>query len=398
MSWHSFCLDLYHTLLILLNKIKIYLIEICHKFAENFEEIVHKTEMETKVELSKAAYIAGDNLSGVVSIVSAKPMQLEKVEIKLIGKGTTQYFKAKLRAQKLCEVVIPVASLTSHCITPRKAWKIPFSVKLDENFPSTMDSGKKGQVIYFLVWDVRGDMDTKKQYQEVTILANHPLDSLPRLEEMCGDNQQEEEFDEMKLNIYSPASAYLPGEKIQFRATVQNLGKKPVKKIAVLLLQNVLFFKSAWNIKGRTRSFLMTVKEKPVWIKSNNSTEWVDEIQIPDPVPPSADIFHKIDYELVLVAIVKGKKSTIRTVFDQARYHFDLEKFQDDYFRDFLPHACCYFDVGSHHGELRSASMSGAAPIHSLNDQWKQKTKEKSKERQLPRVESDNTVRLTFRP
>ena len=117
------------------------------------------------------------------------------------------------------------------------------------------------------------------------------------------------------------------------------------------------------------------------------------------------NIFHKIDYELVLVAITKGRKSSIRALFDQARYHFDLENYQDNYFRDFMPHACCYFSVGSHHHEHRSESMNGAAPILPINDQWKQGTNEKKQRRKLPRLSSQlkeppapTVARITFKP
>ena len=49
----------------------------------------------------------------------------------------------------------------------------------------------------------------------------------------------EEEHDNMVLHLYSPASAYLPGESIQFRAFVHNKGKRSIKKIAIFLIQNV---------------------------------------------------------------------------------------------------------------------------------------------------------------
>lgn len=360
--------------------------------------------MESTVQLNKNAYIAGDTVVATLSVKSTRPQDLTSVDIKLIGRGTTHYFKAKMRAQKLCEVVVPINCVKENCTEPKKAWSIPFSIKLEESYPSTIDGGKKGKVIYFLSWELEFEEIKYKDYREVTVLANHPLDGLPRLAEMSGNNREEEEYDLIQLGIYSPANAYLPGEMIQYQTKVKNLGKKPVKKLAVLLLQNVLFLKSAKDSKGRTRSFLMTVKEKTVNLKTDETDQWRNEIRLPDPVPPSADRFHKTDYELVLVAITKGKKSSIRALFDQARYHFDLQQYRDDYFRDFLPHACCYFNVGSHHGDQRSASMSGAPTVLPINDEWRQKTKEKQQRRMLPksasqvRLEPPPVARITFKP
>lgn len=375
-------------------------------------EELEDTVMESSIQLNRNAYIAGDTIKGTLNIKSTNSQELTSVDIKLIGKGTTQYFKAKLRAEKLCEILVPISSVKESCIEPKKVWSIPFSIKLEDSLPSTIDSGKKGRVTYFISWEMKfGDAAKYKEYTEMTVLANHPLDSLPRRLEMTGNNQDDEEFDSMQLGIYSPASAYLPGEIIQFQTKVKNLGKKTVKKIAVLLLQNVLFYKSAQDSKGRTRSFLMTVKEKSLQLKTDQVDQWRNEIQLPDPVPPSAEVFHRIDYEIVLVAITKGKKSNIRALFDQARYHFDLEKYQDDYFRDFLPHACCYFSVGSHHGNKRSASLNGAPPILPINDIWKQSTKQKKQRRKLPKPSSQAnlqtnlvglvpppTARITFKP
>lgn len=365
---------------------------------EHLSAELEQHKMENRLELDKVAYIAGDEVQGTVTVKSKEPINLRSVVVRLIGKGVVQYFHAKTRAQKLCELVIPIKAVQEHCLEGRKQWRIPVNIPLKEDLPSTIDSGRTGKVTYFLSWDLVCEAKTISEYRELTILAKHALDQLPRREEMKGTNQQDEDYDLMKLSLYSPAKAYLPGEMIQFRVSVRNFGKKPVKKLAILVLQNVLFFKSEMKFKGRTRSFLMSVNEKQTQIKQDESYDWTDEIMLPDPIPPSADLFHKIDYELVLVAITKGNKSSIRKIFDQARYHFDLEKYQDDYFRDFLPHACCLFEVGSHHGETRPASLTGGSIVTPINELWKHKSKQQSQRKQLPKSETNpKLVRITFK-
>lgn len=361
--------------------------------------------VENTLELDRVAYIAGDTINGTVTVRSNKPLELMCMNVKLVGQGIAMYHKAKYRAHKLCHITVPAVSVKEHCVEPGKLWKIPISIQLQEDLVSSIDSGKKGRVVYYIYWEFQGNVtQIPSKHQEVMLLSKHGLDELPRAHEVNGTNEEEEEYDLMKLELYSPASAYLPGEMIQYRAFIKNLGKKVVKKIAVLLIQNVLFYKSSSDedFKGRTRSYLMSVKEKSLELKTGGDAEWTDEIQIPDPVPPSADGFHKVSYELVLVAINKGKKSNIRAVFDQARMHFDLERYQDDYFRDFIPHACCELQIGSHHGETRSACMSGegeTAPITPLNNIWKLQTAAKSNQRKMPRTSSQpKLARITFNP
>lgn len=360
---------------------------------------------ENTLELDRVAYIAGDVINGAINFRSTKPMDLLCVNVRLVGQGIAMYHSAKYRAHKLCQINVPVVLVKEHCIETGLNWKIPISINLAENLVSSIDSGKKGRVVYYIHWELQGNVsEAISRHQEVTILSRHGLDDMPRPHEVSGTNEEEEEYDLMKLQLYSPASNYLPGEMIQFRAYIENAGKKLVKKIAVLLIQNVLFYKSSCEeeSKGRTRSYLMSVREKSLELKSGGDAEWTDEIQIPDPVPPSADRFHRINYELVLVAITKGKKSDIRAVFDQARMHFDLERYQDDYFRDFLPHAVCDVEIGSHHGQTRSASMSNSSPspvITPLNQYWKLQTKEKSSQRKMPRTKSQpKLARFTFNP
>lgn len=359
------------------------------------------TNMETTLTLDRPAYIAGDTINGNVAIKSNTAISLTGLDVKLIGEGMTWYFNAKLRSQKLCEILIPTLSVKEYCLHEGKAWHIPFSISLDRRLVSSIDSGRKGKVKYFLIWELTGEnRDITRERREVTILSRHNFNELPR-HPIANRNTEEEEYDQMKLELYSPTCSYLPGETIQFRAFVHNLQKKPIKKIAVLLLQNVMFFKSAASDdgRGRTQSFLMNAAEKTVQIKANKTDEWTSELVIPDPVPPTATGFHKIDYEIVLVAITKGRKSDIRAVFDQARYHFDMEKYMDDYFRDFLPHTSCFLHVASHHGIIRSTAMSSNSnpPIQSLNDKWRAKTMAKKKQKSLPRIQSTNKMsRITF--
>lgn len=367
------------------------------------DESNESVHMENTLELERVAYIAGDTISGIVNIESTKHIELMCVNVKLVGQGIAMYHKAKYRAHKLCQINVPAVSVKEHCVEAGRVWRIPISIRLKDDLVSSIDSGKKGRVVYYIYWELQCNSgEAVSAHQEVVILSKHSLDDLPRTHEVTGTNQEEEEYDLLKLELYSPASAYLPGEMIQFRAYIRNFGKKPVKKMAVLLIQNVLFYKSSCeeDRKGRTRSYLMSVKEKSLELKSGSEEEWTDEIQIPDPVPPSADGFHKVDYELVLVAINKGKKSDIRAVFDQARMHFDLERYQDDYFRDFLPHAVCNLQIGSNHGQTRSACMSGdgkAATITTLNDIWKLQTKFKSSQRKMPKTSSHpKLARITF--
>lgn len=361
--------------------------------------------LEHTMHLHKPAYIAGDTVTGDISVRSSTPLELLSLNLKFTGKGSALYFNAKYWAQTLCEDDIPSISVKEHCIEEGKVWVIPFSIKLKDDLGSSIDSGKKGRIRYYVTWELIGNVgEPSKKCQEITILANHNLDTLPHNNEITGNNSSEEEYDNMKLQLTSPASAYLPGEQIKFHAYAQNFGsKKPVKKIAVLLLQNVLFYKSACDAdtKGRTRSFLMSVQEKSMSLKQGQEIEWDDEVQIPDPLAPSAAAgSHQINYELVLVAITKGQKSNIRAVFDKARYHFDLEQYQDDYFRDFLPHAHCDIQIGSHHGNKRSGCMgSGEPPIRAMNDIWKEYTGSKVSVEQNQKLSSQRTMaRITFDP
>lgn len=360
---------------------------------------------ENSLELDRVAYIAGDTINGTINFRATKPMDLLSVNVRLVGQGIAMYHSAKYRAHKLCQINVPVVLVKEHCIESGLVWKIPININLADNLVSSIDSGKKGRVVYYIHWEMQGNISEPiTRHQEVTILSRHGLEDLPRRpREVNGNNEEEEEYDLMKLELYSPASSYLPGEMIQFRAYIENSAKKLVKKIAVLLIQNVLFYKSSCEdeSRGRTRSYLMSVREKSLELKHGGEAEWTDEIRIPDPVPPSADSFHRVSYELVLVAITKGKKSDIRAVFDQARMHFDLERYQDDYFRDFLPHAVCEIEIGSHHGQTRSTSMSNntSPVILPLNQIWKLQTKEKSSQRKMPRTTSQpKLARITFNP
>lgn len=360
---------------------------------------------ENYLQLNTPAYVAGDTVTGTINVKSSKHIELLCLQLELVGAGMTLYHKACYRTQRFCELKNPTISVKEYCTEPGRAWTIPFTLTLPENLISTIDAGKKGRVCYYIAWELQGNVgEVARKHEEIVILATHSLDNLPRNVEMSGDNIEEEEYDNMKLQLYSPVSAYLPGEQVQYRAYVLNLGNKLIKKIAVLLIQNVLFYKSSSeeDAKGRTRSFLMSVKEKVVKLKQDEEFQWEDEIQIPDPVAPSADGFHKINYEIVLVALTKGKKSNIRAVFDQARYHFDLARYQDDYFRDFLPHAPCSLEVGSHHGVKRSVSMTSGeqGSVTPLNEVWKQKTQPKNQRaRKMPRVISQGSLsRITFNP
>ncbi|KAF6041505.1 hypothetical protein EB796_000184 [Bugula neritina] len=331
--------------------------------------------IENKATLEKPAFVAGDNITGVINIRSDLQLNLTNVQLTLIGEGKVYYHKTNYRNQKLCEIKISPMPIKEYSTESGKVWRIPFSIKSTDNLSSTIDGNKKGKVHYYLSWEVDSDGGfCFQQQQEVIILANHCLETLPRSHEISGDNMDEEEHDNMVLHLYSPASAYLPGESIQFRAFVHNKGKRSIKKIAIFLIQNVLFYKSRRNmdIKGRNRSFLMSAKEISVQLKEDEEREWTDELQIPDPVAPSATGFHKVHYELVLVAITKGKKSNTRHLFDEVRYHFDMETYQDDHFRDYLPHATCELHIGSHHGNKLSSYMSsGEKPIQAIHDIWK---------------------------
>ncbi|XP_067949576.1 uncharacterized protein [Watersipora subatra] len=342
--------------------------------------------LENTMKLDKFAYIAGDLVTGTVSVRCRNAVELICMHVKLIGEGMTQYFKAKFRSKKLCEIKVPPISVKEHSVESTKAWKIPFSLQLDNSLHSSIDCGKKGKVCYYLTWELQVNVgESTRSSQEIRILANQSLNKISR-REMAGSNAEEEEFDAMKLQLYSPADTYLAGEKIQFHAYIENHNKKLLKKVAVLLIQNVLFYKSSSRdeMKGRTRSFLMSAIDKSVQLKQHEDMEWNGEIQIPDPVAPSEDGFHRISYELVLVALIKGKKSSIRAVFDQARYHFDIAQYQDDYFRDFLPHARCDLFIGSHHGNKRSSCMgSNQPPIKALNEIWKSRTKRETKSQRL---------------
>ena len=367
------------------------------------DDIMAIDTLESSIQLDRAAYIAGDLISGVVNVRANKSVELMCMHIKLVGEGMALYFKANYRTKRFCEIKAPPISAKEHCIEPLTAWKIPFTLRLDSDLYSSIDSGKKGRVCYFLSWELKVNVgESTRNAQEITILADQDLASFPTSREITGNNEEEEEYDNMKLQLYSPANAYLPGEQIQFRAYAQNFNKTPVKKIAVLLIQNVLFRKSSSDevVKGRIKSFLMSASEKSVQLKQDEEMDWTDEIQIPDPIAPSARGFHFTNYELVLVAITKGKKSDIRAVFDQARIHFDLERYQDDYFRDFLPHAHCDLIIGSRHGNKRSTYMStNQQQVLSKNDDWKLKTQSKSERKHMPRTKSQGKLsRITINP